>query len=101
METGVGLVLLIAVLAANLPFMTTRVLGVLKVGGEKGKSAAWCLAEWLLLYVVVAAIAWLVEGRFAPVHVQNWPFYASTFCLFMVFAFPGFSHRFFCKRRGG
>ena len=53
METGVGLVLLIAVLAANLPFMTTRVLGVLKVGGRKGslQRGAWqngcCSMSWL------------------------------------------------------
>ncbi|HLA39718.1 MAG TPA: DUF2818 family protein, partial [Candidatus Glassbacteria bacterium] len=45
-------------------------------------------------------LAWLVEKNLGPVHPQRWEFYATTACLFLVFAYPGFVYRFLWRRRG-
>jgi hypothetical protein len=41
----------------------------------------------------------LLEQQIAPRHSQNWEFYAVTACLFLVFAFPGFTYRYLWRRR--
>jgi hypothetical protein len=96
MSLSVLILLLVAFVAANLPFVSQRIGGVVAVAHKR---FAWRLAEFLLLYLLVGAFARLLESRQMPVHVQGWQFYASTFALFVVFAFPGFVLRFFwCKR---
>jgi hypothetical protein len=41
----------------------------------------------------------LLEARAGNVFVQGWQFYAVTFSLFLVFAFPGFTVRYLVKHR--
>lgn len=56
-----------------------------------GKNAWWRLAEWCVWYALVGAIAYTMEKQAnGTVYPQDWEFYAVTFSLFMVFAFPGF-----------
>ncbi|MBZ0073062.1 MAG: DUF2818 family protein [Gammaproteobacteria bacterium] len=89
--------LILAVVAANLPWLSERVLFVFPApGGVKGP---WLrLAEWLLLYVIVGGIALGLEQKsFGGRHVQDWEFYAVTLCLFLVFALPGFIYRYDLK----
>lgn len=88
----------LAALAANLPFLSDKLFGV--VVRPQGKGFSWRLLEWLLLYLLLGAIAWWLEGRHSPVHPQKWPFYATTLCLFMVFSWPGFVWRYFWRRPG-
>jgi uncharacterized membrane protein YuzA (DUF378 family) len=48
----------------------------------------------LMLYFLVGIFAFVLEKeRFGSVYPKNWQFYAATFCLFIVFAFPGFIYR--------
>ncbi|WP_255987878.1 DUF2818 family protein [Chitinolyticbacter albus] len=97
----VELVLLygLAALAANLPFFSERILFVLAPGSGR-KSFAWRALELVLLYGSVGALGLLLESRLSPIHAQNWPFYATTLCLFLVAAFPGFVWRYFWRRPG-
>jgi len=52
------------------------------------------LLEWLLLYFIVGFIALGLEKKMTgQLHSQNWEFYATGYCLFIVFALPGFIYR--------
>lgn len=96
MQSSACLLLIVAILAANLPFASERIGGVVAVAHKR---FAWRALEFLLLYLLVGLFARLLESRQMPVHEQNWQFYVSTFALFLVFAFPGFVLRFFWKQR--
>lgn len=96
MQSGIYILLLVAVLAANLPFVVDRIGGVVAVSHKR---FAWRLAEFLLLYLLVGLFARLLESRQMPVHEQNWQFYVTTLALFLVFAFPGFAYRYFWRKR--
>mgnify|MGYP005751401783 CR=1 FL=1 len=89
--------LVVAVLAANLPWMSERFLFVFPAPGG-GKSAWLRLFEWLVLYFLVGGIALGLEQKsFGERHAQDWEFYAVTACLFLVFALPGFIYRYDLK----
>ena len=83
----------IAILVANLPWMSERILLIAKPA-DGHKRAWWRWLEWLMLYFIVGAMALGMEhkvtGQFYP---QDWEFYAITVCLFLVFALPGFLYR--------
>jgi hypothetical protein len=51
-----------------------------------------------LLYLLVGVLARLLEGRQGVVYPQGWEFYAITYCLFLVFAYPGFVYRYMWRR---
>jgi hypothetical protein len=95
-QTGVYILLIVAVLAANLPFVVERIGGVVAVAKKR---FVWRLAEFLLLYLLVGLFGRLLEARQMPVHEQDWQFYVTTFAMFLVFAFPGFVYRYFWRQR--
>ncbi|MCL4759403.1 MAG: DUF2818 family protein [Rhodocyclaceae bacterium] len=101
MEQGFGIFLLLAFafVVANLPFLFERVLFVLPPpGGRKG--FGWRLLELVVLYLIVGTVALVLEARaHGGSYPQGWQFYATTFCLFVVFAFPGFVYRHLLRRR--
>jgi len=97
-SASVWLVLLVAVLAANLPFLTERLLGVLPVPGGR-KSLGWRLAELAVLYGLTGAVGLLFERRLGQIAPQGWEFYAVTGAMFLVLAFPGFTWRYLVKHR--
>ena len=93
------LVILLAVLAANLPFFSERVFGVLP--WRSGPKPFWLrLLELFLLYLLLGLIASVLEARAGNRFVQRWEFYAVTGCLFIVLAYPGFVHRYLRRRQG-
>ncbi len=90
-------VILLAALAANLPFLNERFLAVLPL--SRPVKPVWMrLVELMLLYLLVGLIAFLLEGRIGRVHSQGWQFYAVTLCLFLVLAFPGFVMRYLRRK---
>lgn len=90
------LVLGFAFVAANLPFMTERIL----IAGPRQvpKAPIWRLVELLLLGALSLGIGWFIEGRQGQVAPQGWEFYVAYGCLFLTFGFPGFVWRYL--RRG-
>lgn len=92
-----AMLLILALVSANLPFVADRLLGVIPLKGEKGLSMR--LLELLVLYFVVGGASMLMEHQIALPHSQNWEFYAVTVCLFLVFAFPGFTYRYLWRKR--
>ena len=91
------LVITLAIIAANLPFVSERLLLVIPLGRPE-KSVWWRLLELLLLYLAVGMIGMLLEARIGNVFAQAWGFYAVTGCLFIVLAFPGFAFRYLRKQ---
>lgn len=95
--------LLVAVVGANLPFVTERALFVLRRrGGDRRgrKAGGWRLLELIVAYFAVGMVARLLEARTGPIYAQNWEFYAITACLFLVLAFPGFVYCYLWKHHG-
>ena len=93
----VWIVIVAALVAANLPFATERLFGVIPLRSPKGLGTR--LAELLVLYFAVGLLGVALEKRAGQVAPQGWEFYAVTAALFITFAFPGFVWRYLAKRR--
>ena len=96
---SVWLVIVAAFIAANLPFINHRWL-VLGPVAQSRKPLVGRLAELVLFYFVVGALALLLERRAGQIAPQGWEFYAITGTLFVTFAFPGFIYRYLLRRHG-
>jgi hypothetical protein len=94
---SIWLVLVLAFCAANLPFLTLRLFGVLPLAG--GKNLAMRLGELVVLYLLVGGVGLLLEKHAGQIAPQGWEFYAVTATLFLTFAFPGFVYRYLYKHR--
>lgn len=85
------LLLAVALLLANLPFLTER---ILFVGPKRApKAFGWRLLELLLAAAAVVGLGTLIEVRIGQRHPQDWPFYVTLLGLMLTFAFPGFVWR--------
>ncbi|WP_334106960.1 DUF2818 family protein [Methylobacillus sp.] len=94
----ITILLLLALLAANLPWFSERLFYLIPVNGQQ-KAIGWSLLELIVLYFIVGGIAILVErGSIGQIAAQGWEFYAITFSLFLVFAFPGFVYRYLWRK---
>jgi hypothetical protein len=92
-------VILLAASAANLPFLSNRLFALVPL--RRGTKPFWMrLLELLALYVMVGAIARVLETRIGNAFAQGWEFYAITWCLFVVLAYPGFVFRYLRKTHG-
>lgn len=89
-------VIVLAVVAANLPFVNHR---LLLVGPRREpKPFSWRLLEWALLAGGVLAVGVALETQLGQRAPQGWGFYAAWVCLFAVFGFPGFVWRYLRRR---
>lgn len=95
---SVWLVLLVAVVAANLPFVNERLFALVPLA-SRSKTLAIRLGELVALYFAAGAIGLLFERRIGQIAQQGWEFYAVTGALFLVLAFPGFAWRYLLKHR--
>jgi hypothetical protein len=93
---SVFLVVIAALLAANLPFVTTRVMGLFALA--QGKSLAVRLLELIVFYGLVGLLGAALEQHAGQVSPQRWEFFAITFALFLTLAFPGFIYRYLLKK---
>jgi hypothetical protein len=89
-------VILMALVAANLPFFSNRLFLVRALAGPK--SLALRLLELVLLYGLVGVVALALEQRIGQVAPQGWEFYVVTASLFLTLAFPGFVYRYLYRR---
>ncbi|ABI57298.1 DUF2818 family protein [Alkalilimnicola ehrlichii MLHE-1] len=92
-NSAIALLFLLAVVAANLPWLTERVFLVAPTP-PRGKREWVRFLEWGVYYLVAGAAAigleYSVTGDIYP---KDWVFYVTTLCLFAVFALPGFIYR--------
>lgn len=92
-------VILLAALAANLPFVNERLFAFIPLT-RQAKPVFGRLVELAVLYFAVGGIAYLLEAGIGNVFSQHWEFYAITACFFIVLAFPGFVYRYLRKHHG-
>lgn len=97
-SASVTFLIVLALLAANLPFLNDRLLAVVPL--KFPKNLAIRLLELVALYFVVGGIGLLLEQRQGRIAPQGWEFYAITAALFLTLAFPGFVWRYLFKRHG-
>ncbi len=90
-----GLWLVLAVAAANLPWLSERWLFLIARRGGRSKPFWLRLGEWGLLYGLVIGIGLGFERKATGTNQpQDWEFYTVTLCLFAVGALPGFIYRY-------
>jgi hypothetical protein len=90
-------IIVLALLAANLPFINERLWGVWKIFSST--KPVWArLLELISLYLVIGVLAWMTEKSQTAVHVQGWQFFVITSCLFLVAAYPGYLWRYLWRR---
>ena len=95
-SASVWLVLVAALLAANLPFLNERLFGFIPMRPAR-KLLAVRVAELVVLYFLVGGLGLLFERRVGQIAGQGWEFYAVSGSLFLVLAFPGFTWRYLIK----
>ncbi|MFZ5525453.1 MAG: DUF2818 family protein [Pseudomonadota bacterium] len=89
-------VLVVALVAANLPFVNQR---LFLVGpSRQPKPTFWHVLELLVYAVLVAVLGRALESHVGQAAPQRWEFYAIWGCVFLTLAFPGFVWRYL--RRG-
>jgi hypothetical protein len=90
-------VVLLALFAANLPFLSNRLFALIRL--KRPKNLAVRLAELLVCYFATGGVALFLEQSAGQIAPQGWEFYAITGALFVTFAFPGFTWRYLFKHR--
>jgi Protein of unknown function (DUF2818) len=87
-SAAVWLVLLVALLAANAPYLSNR---ILFVGPKRHpKPFGWRALELALLAVLTLLLGFALESYQGQRQPQGWEFYAASLCLFITLSFPGF-----------
>lgn len=96
-SSQIVILVLLALLAANLPFANQR---ILLVGPQRSsKPLFWRLIELVVLYFVVGGIGLAIENHNGQIAPQGWEFYAVTGTMFVTLAFPGFVYRYLMHRQ--
>jgi hypothetical protein len=94
-QVSVWIVIVAALAAANLPFLTQRMFAVIPLPTRK--TLAIRFAELVVFYFGVGGLGLLLEKRAGQIAPQGWEFYAITGALFVVLAFPGFVWQYLWK----
>lgn len=99
-NAAVWLLIVLAFVAANLPFINERLFAFIPVrsfvGGVK---PFWVrLVEFFVWFGVIGLIGLLFERMIGNMFTQRWEFYVTGLTLFVVLAFPGFVLRYLLKR---
>ena len=96
-SAAVWLVLLVAIIAANLPFVNER---LFIVGPRQAsKAIGWRLLELVVGWGLTLALGFALEARAGQIQAQGWEFYAALGFAFLTFAFPGFVWRYLRRHR--
>jgi hypothetical protein len=96
-SASIWLVITAAIIGANLPFFSERLLAVLPMA--KPKTIGLRLLELVVFYFLVGGLGLALEQRVGQISRQGWEFYAVTGALFITLAFPGFVWRYLFKHR--
>lgn len=94
---SITLVIMFALVFANIPFLTERMFGFFKLPSQINKSFFLRFVELIVYYLIIGAIAFYLESMAGNRFEQKWEFFAITGFLFIVLAFPGFVFRYLLK----
>jgi Protein of unknown function (DUF2818) len=96
-SASIWLVIVVALVAANLPFITKRFLLLFLL--KMPKTLGIRLLELVVFYFLAGGLGLMLENRAGQIAPQGWEFYAITGALFITLAFPGFIYRYLLKHR--
>jgi hypothetical protein len=94
---AIWILLTIALAAANLPFVSERLFGLIPLRKHPLKPGFAVVAEISILYLLVGLLGSAFEAALVNPFARGWEFYAITFCIFLVLGFPGFVFRYLLK----
>jgi hypothetical protein len=100
---AIWLLIALALFSANLPFLSERVFALFawRRASTGAVKPFWVrAAELIVLYFIVGAIGFAFESSIGNRFDQGWEFYAITFSLYLVLAYPGFVYRYLFQRHG-
>ncbi len=100
---AVWLLIALAAISANLPFLNERVFAIFawRKNGAPAVKPFWLrMVEVLSYYAVVGLIGFAFESTLGNRFAQGWQFYVVGLCLFLVLGYPGFVIRYLRKRHG-
>jgi|TARA_B100000795_G_scaffold149884_1_gene112255 hypothetical protein len=87
------MLIIVVLVLANIPWLTERFFLVFVIAG--GKTILLRLVELLAFYLLSLVVATMVEMQFSgDVHTQEWEFFWSTFCAYLVLSVPGLIYRY-------
>ena len=89
--------MLLAVITANLPFVSQRLMAVFLLNNPKGLGLR--LVELLVFYFLVGSFGIMLEWQAGQIAPQGWEFYAISLALFVTLSFPGFTYRYLLKHQ--
>ncbi|OZI65412.1 DUF2818 family protein [Bordetella genomosp. 1] len=98
---AVWLLIALALVSANLPFLTERLFACWpwKQGGVEVVKPFWLrLVELLVYYGIVGSLGYAFEVTLGNPFAQTWEFYAITLALYLVLAYPGFVFRYLFRK---
>ena len=95
---AVWILIVLAVAAANLPFVSERFFAVIAFKTRAAKPGWSVVVELSLLYVLIGLIGYGFETALVNPFPRGWEFYATTLCIFVVLGFPGFVYRYLLKK---
>lgn len=97
-SAAIALVLGVALVMANLPFVNER---IAVVGPRAAGAKHWLvrMAELLVGCGLTLLLGRALESRLGQAHAQGWEFYAAMAFLFLTLAFPGFVWRYLMRHR--
>jgi Protein of unknown function (DUF2818) len=94
-SASIWLVIFVAVVAANMPFVAQRFFIFFPL--KTPKTLGVRLLELVIFYFLTGGLGLLLENRAGQIAPQGWEFYAITGALFITLAFPGFIYRYLLK----
>lgn len=95
LEASVWIVIILALVGANIPFLTHRCFGIFK---SKNQKKIWVhFFELTIYFFLIGFISLLLEINIGKIYSQRWEFYALSVALFLTLAFPGFVYRYLRK----
>lgn len=95
LEGSVWIVIVLALVGANVPFLSHRRLGIFKL--KKKKTLLNHFFELIILFFLIGFFSLLLEKNIGSIYPQRWEFYALSAALFLTLAFPGFVYRYLRK----
>lgn len=97
-SVAVWILIALAVAAANLPFVSDRVLAMMPVKGWLKKPGWVVVVELLALFVLIGLLGYAFETALVNPFPRGWEFYVTGLCIFLVLGFPGFVYRYLLKK---
>jgi len=92
----IWLIIISSLILANMPWVSESFLLFYK---PVRKNFFLIFIELILFYLLIGFFFLFIEKEvIGNIHQQDWEFYAITFCLFIVFSFPGFIYKVIWKK---